>query len=144
MRFSQAQQSAPDRAVPSSASLITSFPKQLTWRVVANWMTLWSWCVLPGTKPTISPILRHLGRKRRRCYPTGGSEFSLGRAESLKEFGLSRQRMLCSKRTREKCNTLPLGTTSTSTAARSRAATAAPWQGANTCQRVLGLMDTHN
>ena len=101
--FSQPQQSAPDGAVASSASLITYFPKQLTWRAMANWVILQSWFALSGTKLIISPILWHLGRKRKwKSFPIGGSESSLRRTQSLKEFGLKRQRTWCSKRRREK------------------------------------------
>lgn len=42
IRFSQHQQSAPDRAGASFASLIPYFPKQLTWRAMANRVILQS------------------------------------------------------------------------------------------------------
>lgn len=88
--------------------------------------------------------------KRRKCYPSGGSEFSLGRTQSLKEFGLKRQRIPCSKRTIEKLqqidhNTLALGELEPVCSVFWRCQVpAVSWQGANTCHGVLRFMGMYN
>ena len=50
---------SPWRAGASVPSLIPHFPKQLTWRAMANWVILQSWFALSGTKLIISPIMWH-------------------------------------------------------------------------------------